>query len=204
MAPGVARSDDPARRRTLTPSVDRGNRPLTMLDACAVVNLYATRFMGPILATIDGPVAIVDVVAREAQYVFRGGDGEDAREREPVALQPLVDDGLIEIISTDNEEELLTFIDLSQLVGEGEAMTAALAIHRGCIVVTDDRKASRVLQERGVALRGSLELLRVWSEQSRIPRDVLRAALSDLRQRGRYEPPRSHALRDWWDEIMGA
>ncbi len=203
MAPGVAGSDDPARRRTLTPPVDRGDQPLTLLDACAVVNLYATRAMGPILATIDGPVAIVDVVAHEAQYVFRGGDGEDARERVPVALQPFIDGSLLEIVSSDDEAELLTFVDLSQDIGEGEAMTAALAIHRGCIVVTDDRKASRVMLDRGVKLRTSPELIRVWSQRSRIPESVLLAALIDLRQRGRYEPPRSHPLRDWWDEIMG-
>ena len=111
---------------------------------------------------------------------------------------------MLEILSTDNEDELLTFIDLSLGVGAGEAMTAALAIHRGCIVVTDDRKASRVMLERGVALRTSLELIRVWSVRSRIPGDTLRAALIDLRQRGRYEPPRSHPLRDWWDVIIGA
>ena len=177
---------------------------LTLLDACAVVNLYATRSMGPILATIDGPVAVVDAVAREAKYVFRGGDGSDARERESIAVQSFVDDGLLEIISTDAEEELLTFIDLSQDVGEGEAMTAALAMHRGCIVVTDDRKAFRVMRDRGVALRTSLELIRGWSVHLRIPNDVLLAALIDLQQRGRYEPPRSHPLRAWWDEIMGA
>lgn len=177
---------------------------LTLLDACSVVNLYATRAMGPILAAIGGPVAIVDVVEREAQYVFRGGDGEDVREREPVALQPFIDEGLLKIVSTDEEAELLTFIDLSQEVGEGEAMTAALAMHRGCIVVTDDRKATRVMLDRGVKLRTSLELIRVWSQRSRLPESVLLAALIDLRQRGRYEPPRSHPLRDWWDEAMGA
>ncbi|MGH2616434.1 MAG: hypothetical protein ACRDJC_14420 [Thermomicrobiales bacterium] len=154
------------------------------------------------MTTIDGPVAVVDVVAREAQYVFRGGTGEDAREREPVVLQPFVDDGLLRMLATEDEEELLTFIDLIQDIGPGEAMTAALAIHRGCIVVTDDRKASRVLRDRGVTLRTSLEVIRVWSERSHLSREKLRAVLTDLRQRGRYEPPRAHALRDWWDAVM--
>ena len=38
MAPSVARSDDPARRGTLTPSVNRAKSPLTLFDACAVVS----------------------------------------------------------------------------------------------------------------------------------------------------------------------
>ncbi len=176
--------------------------PLTLLDACAVVNLYATRWMGPILAVVDGPVAIADIVAREAQFVFRGGTGDDAGERDPVDLQPLVDDGLLAVISTEDEEELLTFIDLSHDVGQGEAMTAALAIHRGCIVVTDDRKASRVLMGRGVELRTSLDLIQVWGESPSLTREVVRVAITNLRQRGRHEPPRGHALRAWWDALM--
>lgn len=178
--------------------------PITLLDACAVLNLYATRWMGPILAADGGPFAVVDVVAREAQFVLRGGLGEDAREREPIDLQPFLSDGLLDVISSDVEEELLTFIDLSQEVGEGEAMTAALAIHRGCSVVTDDRKASRILLARGVVLRTSLDLIRAWSERPIVTQEVLRTALIDLRQRGNYDPPRGHAPREWWDEVLNS
>jgi hypothetical protein len=175
---------------------------LTLLDACAVVNLYATRWMGSILTATGGPFAIVDVVAREAQYVLRGGTGDDAKEREPVDLQPLFSEGLLDKISTENEEELLTFIDLSQELGAGEAMTAALAIHRGCVVVTDDRKAARMLLERKVIVRSSLDLIRVWGKHSSLNQETLRAALVDLRHRGNYDPPRSHPLRGWWDTAM--
>jgi predicted nucleic acid-binding protein len=182
--------------------VPQSRTPLTLLDACAVVNLYATRCMGPILAAVNGPVAIVDVVAREAQFVFRGGAGDDAREREPVDLQLFVNDGLLAVIATEIEEELLTFVDLAVEIDEGEAMTAALAIHRGCVVVTDDRKASRVMTARGVSLRGSLDLIRLWSEGAAPTAETLRGALIDLRQRGNYEPARSHALRVWWEDVL--
>src|SRR4051794_36525264 len=158
--------------------------------------------MRSILAAVSGSVAVADVVAREAQFVLRGGTGEDARERVPVDLQPLVDDGLLAVISSDIEEELLTYIDLTRVVGEGEAMTAALVIHRSCIVVTDDRKASRILIARGVTLRTSLDLIRAWSDSPSITQQKLRTALVDLRERGNYDPPRGHALREWWDEVM--
>ena len=182
--------------------VRESGAPLTLLDACAVLNLYATRWMGPILAAVDGPVGVTDVVLQESQFVLRGGTGEEAREREPVELQPFLNDGLLEVIASDVEEELLTFIDLSQEVGEGEAMTAALAIHRGCIVVTDDRKASRILVARGMELRTSLDLIRTWGESPTVTQEVLRTALIDLRQRGNYDLPWGHPLRDWWDEVM--
>jgi hypothetical protein len=176
--------------------------PLTLLDACAIVNLHATRWMGAILAANGGPFAVADLVRREAQFVLRGGTGEDAREREPVDLQPLQDSGLLQVIATADEDELLTFIDLSAEIDEGEAMTAALAIHRGCIVVTDDGKASRVLVAHGIVVRTSLDLTRVWSTGPTITHEVVRAALVDLRQRGNYDPPRGHPLRNWWDDVM--
>jgi predicted nucleic acid-binding protein len=181
---------------------------ITLLDACAVVSLYATRQMVEILRVVEGKVAVADLVATEAQFVFRGGNGEDARERDPIDLGPLIDDGIISIISTDVEDELLTFIDLTKAFsrqgrgGQGEAMTAALAIHRQCIVVTDDRKATRILKEHGVLLRTTLDLIRAWADRGGIGADVLGAALLDLRERGTYEPPRSHPLREWWEGAL--
>ncbi len=174
----------------------------TLLDACAVVNLYATRHMREIVAAIDGPVAVVDIVAREAQFVWRGGTGDDARERDQVELQPFLEDGLLSVIASDDEDELLTFIDLTTVIDEGEAMTAAVAIHRDWVVVTDDRKASRELAKRKVGLRSTLDLVRAWHESAGIPDAVLRDALADLRKRGTYEPGRTHRLRGWWDSVL--
>ncbi len=175
---------------------------VTLLDACAVVNLYATRRMEHILAAIDGPVAVADVVEREAQYVFQGGDGEDAREREAIDLQPWLSQGVLSVIETAHEEELLTFIDLTQELDDGEAITAALAIHRGFTVVTDDRKAVRVLVSRAVTLRSTLDLVKTWADQQSIGSETLRVALTDLRERGNYYPSRNHPLRSWWDTAL--
>jgi predicted nucleic acid-binding protein len=173
--------------------------PLTLLDACAVINLYATRTMEPIVASVDGPVAVADVAVAEAGFVFRGGSGDDARERDPVDLQPLLVSGALSIIATTDEEELLTFIDLARDVGDGEAMTGALAIHRGGVVVTDDRKATRVLRSRGVALRTSLDLITTWVDAAAISPERVRAIVADVRQRASYTPHRTHPFYDWWD-----
>ena len=183
--------------------------PVTLLDACAVVSLYATRQLSEILRVVEGKVAVADIVATEAQFVFRGGSGDNAKERDLIDLRSLLDNGILLILSTDVEDELLTFIDLTQVFsrqgrgGQGEAMTAALAIHRQCIVVTDDRKATRILNERGVLLRTTLELIRAWADQGAVGADVLSAALFNLREHGTYEPPRSHPLRGWWEAALG-
>lgn len=176
----------------------------TLLDACAVVNLYATRRMEQILEAVEGSVAVVDVVEREAQFVLRGGGGEDAKEREPIDLKPHLARGLLTVIGTTDDEELLTYIDLTQELDDGEAMTAALAIHRGCTVVTDDRKAVRVLSTNAVTLRTTLDLVKAWAEYQIVPTQMLRAVLIDLRERGNYHPPESHPLKSWWDVAISS
>jgi predicted nucleic acid-binding protein len=176
--------------------------PVTLLDACAVVNLFATRRMRDILAAAHGRCAIADTVVREAQFVFRGGSGPDAREREPVDLHPLISGGTLEVVVTEDEETLITFIDLAQQIGEGEAMTGALAIHRQCAVVTDDKKATRILTAHGVSILSTLAIVKQWVEHDAIDSTTLGAVLKDLRERGHYEPPRAHPLRGWWDGAL--
>jgi len=175
---------------------------LTLLDACAVVGLFATRNMKSILASIHEPVGILHIVAEESQHVFRRGTGPDSRDREPIYLTALVDSGALSRIETQYEDELQTFIDLTRELGDGEALTAAIAIHRRWTVVSDDRKAERILRERGLNVRSTLELISLWSKQARISPGELRQVLIDLRQRATYEPGRNHPYRGWWESVL--
>jgi predicted nucleic acid-binding protein len=176
--------------------------PLVLLDACVIVNLYATRCLGEIVATVAGTVAIVDVVKRESQHVRRGGTGEDRNELDPINLEPLISARAIRVLTSDDDAELMTFIDLTRELDNGEAMTAAVAIHRGGIVVTDDQKAARLLRENGVPLQSTLALCKVWADTAAESQEVVRTALNAIRERGRYEPPRSHPLRTWWETML--
>ena len=173
-----------------------------LLDACVVVNLYSTRQMAAILTATSSSPAIVDAVQREAQLVFRGGDGEDAREREQIDHSPCVTEGLLTVIDITDEEEFLTYIDLTQELDDGEAMTAAVAIHRRLPVATDDRKALRVLARHSLTPRSTLDVIRDWSAQGSVDPEMLRTALIDLQQRGNYLPARSHPLKAWWDASL--
>jgi hypothetical protein len=178
------------------------DRDFLLLDACSLINLYATRRIAAILGSHPGRFGVVDTVRREAGYVFRGGDGPDATEREPIDLGPLEKMGLITTLAADSEDETLTYIDLTLEMDDGEAMTGAIAVHGGFTVVTDDRKALRVLSERGVTCETTLDLIKGWAERTNVPRNELRMALLNVRQRARYVPHRTHHLRAWWDEAM--
>lgn len=170
----------------------------TLLDACAVLSLYATQRMTAILDTMSGRVAVADLVVDEALYIRRIVEGQVELER--VDLGSLVGSDRLAVLSAESDEELLTFIDLAVDLDDGEAMSAALAIHRDCVLVTDDRKAERVLAGR-VPMRSTLDLVRHWVESERIARPDVRAALIGIDQRG-YRPARRHPHHGWWESIL--
>lgn len=177
-------------------------RDMALIDACSLINLYATRRIETILAASPDRFGIVDVVREESGYVLRGGDGPDATEQEPIDLQRLEEAGLLATHAAETDDEFRTYIDLTGEMDDGEAMTGAVAIHRGHKVITDDRKALQVLDERGVACKTTLDLIKGWAEHENIPRKALRTVLLDVRQRARYAPHKQHHLREWWDESI--
>lgn len=177
-------------------------KSVILLDACSLINLYATGHLAEILATIPARCVITDVVVRESLYLRRGATGNKADEREPIDLRPMLDAGLLEVVSSDDDDELLTYIDLTTEVDEGEAMSIALAIHRGWRVMTDDRKARRIASEREIGCVSSLEALRHWGEGSAKSTPVLRGALRAIEQQARWAPGRAHPLAEWWKQII--
>lgn len=176
-----------------------GRQPtFALLDACAVLSLYATRRMEDVLGASLISAAITDIAVREALYIRKIVDEEIERER--VELSPLVASGLLKVVQADNENELNAFIDLAVELDDGEAMSAALAISREWILVTDDRKAERLLHGR-VQLRPTLAIIKEWSEADHISTSELRIALTGIDQRG-YRPASHHPLDEWWESIM--
>ena len=175
--------------------------PVVLLDACAAINLFATRRMDAILGAIAAPVGIVALVHAESLYVLRGGAGDDADVREPVDLQPLVGGGVLRVVEP-TEAELDDFVDLAAEMDDGEAMTAAVAIARGWSIVTDDRKATRILAGR-VWLQSTLAVVKDWADRDAIDDATVARVLTDLRERGTYLPGRAHPLRGWWDTYTG-
>ena len=100
-------------------------------------------------------------------------------------------------------DDQATFVALAALVDDGEAATGALALHRGCAVATDDRKARRVFGEfmPDVPLVSTLELMKLWADESQIPLDELRAAMDAMRDRASYVPSSRDPLFEWWASI---
>lgn len=180
-----------------------GGTDTMMLDACCLLNLYATRHASDILGVLPWRFAIADRVATEALYVYRGSTGEDAFDHEAVDLQPLVMDGTLSVLSLNESVEAATFVSLAAHLDDGEAMTAAIAIHRGYAIATDDRKAIRTISGRfpNVRLHTTASLIKHRAESASLGTAALKLALLNVRERGRFAPGNRDPLHGWWTGI---
>ena len=176
-----------------------------VLDASCLLNLYATGRLREIALATGARIEVADyVLEHEAIYTWQT-DSTGAREEVvPVDLVPLVEEGLIEVVRLEHPDDQATFVSLAVLVDDGEAATGALALGRGCSVATDDRKARRVFNDLmpDVPLVSTLELMKLWDDESQIPLDELRAAMDAMRDSASYVPSSRDPLFEWWASIV--
>lgn len=178
---------------------------LLLLDASCLLNLYATERFRDIALALSHHLGVADyVLEQEALYVWRPSPTEPREERVPIDLSSLVQEGVLDVLRLEHHDEETTFVDLAALIDDGEAITAALAIHRECAVATDDRKARRVLAERApaVLLVSTLELLKEWAEKASITAADLRSAMLAMRSGASYMPGERDPLYEWWNAIV--
>jgi len=175
-----------------------------VLDNCSFLNLYASGRLDAIAAVLERPIVIGDVVQKEALYIFRGGDDDDAGDVMPVDCEPLIAQGILSVASLASDE-LSTFVDIARTVDDGEAATLALALHRDYAVVTDDGKAIKLLHTRAprVSHHSTLAVLKAWIDRAVLPPMETRLVLKAVCQRGHFEFPRRDPLRSWAEAVLG-
>ena len=176
-----------------------------ILDACCLLNLCATGRLREFATALPHQLVVADyVLEREALYVWIPDSTGGSTERTRIDVSPLVAEGLIAVVRLDHPEEEALFVDLAASVDDGEAVTGALALCRGYLVATDDRKARRILLERdqGLGLVSTLELVKSWAEATSIADSELRNALEAIRSGASYVPGERDPLYEWWQEFM--
>jgi hypothetical protein len=170
-----------------------------ILDACCIINIYASGRMGDILASIPRSVTVAAYVRyHEARAVYTA-DGSGVQE--VIDLNPYVDQGLLHMVDLVTAGENANYINFAASLGDdGEAITGAIAAERDWAIGTDDRAATKFFRQRCPQLQiiSSLELLKHWAEATQIRPTELGQALRLVRIRGKYQPHARHLLYAWW------
>lgn len=170
------------------------------LDACSLINLYASRHLEAIAARQTGPFLVVPTVVAEAGWIYQRS-GLERGCRVPIPMTALADAGVIEVISP-TAAMMAQFMRLVLDLDDGEAMTiAAAAETRDSGVVTDDDAALNYLaQWPAVATSTSLSLLRdIFTD---LPDNERGEMLLDLRICARYIPGARHPELTWWKALV--
>ncbi len=179
---------------------------LLLLDACCLINLYATGCLREILVAQGVCVGVVDVVAGEALFVQTETPNEGGEDRERIDLAPLVADGALRILAPDTDEEYEAFINYAAAgLDDGEALTLALAQTRACQVATDDQRARREAHAvPSLVCQSTVTLLQRWVETCAVAPPALAAVLCRIERLARFRSGRREkAEQEWWDRARG-
>lgn len=184
-------------------------RPLFLLDACCAINLLASGEARAILRALETVnVAVASFVAEQEVVEVAPATKEEMAEEDlgterteaNLTLDPLIEEGLLDVVCPEGEQEEATYVDLALQLDDGEAMTGAIAIHRAGTVATDDKKAIRVLgaQRSSPQIRRTSWLIRTWAQAAEIDHERLQSVLRNIERRGSFVPPLEDPLLGWW------
>ncbi len=170
-------------------------------DACALLNLVATRYAAQILGVFGCPSFIVRQVREGEVLYLRPLPEEDPQGNlVPVDVTDLLKAGALQEVELIGAEQA-TFIVFAAEMDDGEAQSAAVAAHRGWWLVTDDRVSLRAAREYtpSIPTITTPEWVKRWAEKASVDQKRLAEVLRRIRICSDYYPRRMHPLKDWWD-----
>jgi predicted nucleic acid-binding protein len=173
-----------------------------LLDACCLLNLYASGRFQEIAETFSQLTIADYVVQKEALFIRKQNVNLETDDKEKVELEPFISSGLIRVISIKSKDENETYIDLASELDDGEAITISLAIHNHYAIATDDRKALRVISNlSSITPISTLELVKKWSDTKKIDDAEIKHVLLNMLFCASYQPSERGPLHNWWKSM---
>jgi hypothetical protein len=171
-----------------------------IIDACCLINLYASNLVGEILAA-SGCEYFVSNQAQAETLSIRRLDPLDSTKllSQPIDLGPALQAGWIHACSLEGSEEIDAYVEFAQLLDDGEASCLAIAKLRHWKVATDDRKAIRICSEHQIEVITTPELVMHWADEAE--GGEVRAAIARIERFASFRPGRTHPLHQWWSEL---
>jgi predicted nucleic acid-binding protein len=100
-------------------------------------------------------------------------------------------------------EEFNSFLQFAGELGDGEAMSLAIALHRGWVLATDDNKAAKMAAAESVETISTPEIIKDWTELDESNLANLRTVLRAIEERARFKPPRNSRLYELVENSRG-
>jgi predicted nucleic acid-binding protein len=174
-----------------------------IVDACCLINLYASGRIQAIVQACGEGVYVSEEVRRESLSI-RKVDPADASLLipSPIDISLEISAGLIKECRLETKEEMESYVNFASKVDDGEASSLAIAKSRNWTVATDDRKAIRLADESGIAVITTPEFVEHWVKNT-TPTDVeIVKAIRAIERFAKFRPRRSDPRYDWWVSML--
>ncbi|MFB2976399.1 hypothetical protein [Microseira sp. BLCC-F43] len=173
-----------------------------LLDACCILNFCASGQLLAILKSIPVQVAVTQVVREQELKTLQRLEQEE--NDGATQFEAAIAQSLLIVVDFESEDEAESFVNYSTILGDGEAATCAIAVHRGWAIATDDKKAIAFFQQTAPYLQvlSTLEIIKHWSEEAALDAQTLRDLFNAIRVKGHYMPQKTHPLRSWWESLI--
>jgi predicted nucleic acid-binding protein len=170
-----------------------------IIDCCSLLNLFTGWGNLDNLRSLPYAWNICDAVLGESEFTREYGSDGNAIEI-PLDVPRLIQSGLLSVVRPDTDAELADYVAFASEIDDGEAQALALAKHRKYILLTDDRKATRIAHRADVqvATITTIGILREWRERTEVDRTVLREVIKRIQVLARFSPRKDSADLQWW------
>lgn len=169
-----------------------------VIDTCCLINCCAAEPLDRWLPALAYTWYVPRTVRGEALYLRPAESDPGELIDEPIDLSPWIEGGIIRECDAEGDAELSLYLELAAQLDDGEALALAIAQQRGWILATDDRKARRIADERGVSVLTTPGILKRWADEVSATADEVAARIRRIAVRAHFAPPKNDPLHGWW------
>jgi hypothetical protein len=170
-----------------------------IIDCCSLLNLFTGWGSLENLRPLPYTWSICEAVLGESEFTREYGP-EGGPIEVPLDLTPLIKSRLLSVVRPDTDAELADYVAFASEIDDGEAQALALAKHRKYILLTDDRKATKIAQRADVQVTTvtTVSILREWHERAGVNQATLREVIHRIQVLARFSPRKDSADLHWW------
>jgi predicted nucleic acid-binding protein len=196
-----------------------------VLDACCVINLYASdkilsgeapRSKPPrrkivLLGSspqakklaLDFKLYLPAKVKEEARYILQPDEDDESKlVKTDIDLGPMIQAGFLHECDLEGEEETELFVQIATKLDDGEAVCFAIAKSRGWLLATDERPTERLAKKHGVSIITTPELVKHWADKTKASEGDVAKVVWNIQTYAHYFPRKTLPMHSWWMALV--
>lgn len=189
------------------------------IDACCLINLLAADGIVPkptppkkkrVLANkiyelpaLGLVLHLPAIVASESLYILQPDHDDPVKLiKSPIDLASYFSTGLLHQCEVEGEHEMIFFVNFARRLDDGEAACMAVAKNREWFLATDDKLATNIAIENGVAVLTTVDLLKRWASTTKASTKEVATVLQRIQRFAKFVPRNNSPEATWWQSQL--